>query len=213
MFELQNIIDFDIRLSLSHIHLYSLDWYLYLTFFDTRFDFYSNGSRLLDYSALVNKSIPSTIFHVYPFYFYYARFYRPRISSPVYSLVFMKSTVSSLQIANMVKIFYKKNIIQFSNLSCWAYIKSNISELIILESEHIDLDHTMISPLVFKKLKDLYLMADVLSVESGLFRNFLSLKPIMLLPVSVRKLFHRGIKWTFDLNHRIIELILHRSRR
>lgn len=177
------------------------DFFATLVFYDSRFEFYSNGIRIDSCDQLnLNRSNMSSIFQVLSKHSSFV-FKKCTFKHRVCPLVFTNFTASGLTIENFIDTIYKRNILTFTNISdSITEINSMIVELRMDNFEIRQLDSRLLNRLAFKNINCLYLYGKLNSILTGLFRSFTQLRRIVLYDSIIRQFFHNGIDWMFDLN-------------
>lgn len=189
---------FDINLEFPQKQFNPID----LSFYYSKFDFYSNGS-LIKSCAQMKSSKFKSIFNAFSdLAINEINFIMSDYNTKICPLLFANFSFRYLKFDGFINTFYKTNLLRFSPLDQDNIIdiNSRIEELYLRNPEKIDLDSRTLNRLAFKNLGYLYLIGEVVSIETGLFRSFRKLKMIYFDAFCVRKLMHNGIDWIMDLN-------------
>ena len=95
--------------------------------------------------------------------------------------------------------FYKSNYPRFKRISN-VYSPNLVLYLDLVDMQNIVLNSDILNEYLFSKIFVLRLFGDIVSIEKGLLKPFISLRQIQFNLPLVRKLMHNGIDWMFDLN-------------
>ena len=177
------------------------DYSVTVVFYDSRFEFYSNGVRIDSCDQLsLNRSNMSSIFQALSKHSSFC-FNRCTFKHRVCPLVFTNFTASDLVIENFIDTIYKRNILTFTNISdSITEINSMVVELRMDKFEIKQLDSRLLNRLAFKNINRLSLYGKLNSIQTGLFKSFTQLRQIVFYDSIIRQLFHTGIDWMLDLN-------------
>lgn len=126
---------------------------------NTRLDFRLKGKPVKTCQQLMasNQTKIKSVFQIDPKKNYiYIGLLNPRFVRPLCPLLFKYSRISFLDINGIVNTFYKRNVLSFTNDTLKKNIYSEIYNLKITKSENIELDATLLNPIVFKDLESKY---------------------------------------------------------
>lgn len=167
--------------------------------YESKFDFYSaNGSRITACDALSLESSEKR-WILQTFSYAKLRIFKSTFKNPICPLVFNDSHINDIYIDNMINTFYKTNLLRFSNTSVGKMTLQKMTQVNFENFVNIDVDSSLLSPLVFEKILILILNGEVNSIQTGLLKSFKSLSQVDLRLYCARRLFHRGIAWIRDL--------------
>lgn len=170
--------------------------------YESKFDFYSaNGSRITACDSLsLDESSGDKRWILQTFSYAKLRIFKSTFKNPICPLVFNDSNINDMYIDNMINTFYKTNLLRFTNTSVGKMTLEKMKEVNFEHFVNIDVDSSLLSPLVFEKIRILILNGEVSSIRTGLLKSFKSLSQVNLRFYCARRLFHRGIAWIHDLN-------------
>ena len=173
--------------------------YAQIHFFDSRFEFYSNGKLIRLCEDLKTD--------VYPFFRNIwsnntlLNFKTIRFTTRTCPLIFKSSLIPQINFNYLMDTFYKRNMLEFHDLHNATDMKSLIQKVYFNNIEKVEFNSVLLNSLVFKNIEMLFIFGEVKFFEIGLFRSFKRLKLLVMNPFFLRPLFHRhGIDWLRDFN-------------
>lgn len=174
------------------------------TFYDTSLAFYSNGRLLKTCNGFPKH--PRSLFQVFkPFnrsmiskFLHDITIYDKKYQ-PICPLAFSNSIIDGLTLKLLTNTFYKTNLPIFLDVLP-SNINSYIGNLYLFGYGGIPLTRRLLSPYVFNLTANFHFTTEIASFEKGLFKAFRNIKTISTLSRLWRKLFHKGIDWTYELN-------------
>ena len=170
-----------------------------IQFFDSRFEFYSNGKLI--------RSCEDITSDVYPFFRNVwsngtaLKFKTVRFTTRTCPLIFNSNVINEISFNYLIDTFYKRNILEFHDLNKSININSSIVDVLFYNSEKVEFNSVLLNNLVFKNIIMMSIYGEVKFFEIGLFRSFKRLKLLVMDPFFLRPLFHRhSIDWLRELN-------------
>lgn len=173
--------------------------------YESKFYFFLNGKRL-DSCALLKQANYSERWVFQTFEIHGLHIISPRFKYDICPWLFSHLNAYKLYVGNLVNTFYKKNVLRFSNdyqeESSRTKLITSFSNIILEHLVDIDINSTILHPLVFGHVRVIELYGEVRSIQVGLFKSFKTLRTIRFRISCARRLFHRGIEWINELNAR-----------
>lgn len=125
-----------------------------------------------------------------------------RFRTPVCPLLFENTKLGGLHITNLVKSYYKNNVIKYLKVN-----ESINSQIRIYELENfyrLDLNRELINEIIFEKTPEFLFDGVINSIETDLFKSFVRLKSVEFNPVSFLEVVRKqGIKWIRSINYQL----------
>jgi hypothetical protein len=146
---------------------YQISSFIEMRFYETRFEFYSNGKPIQSCDALQKDGIkPKSIFHniIYATYHFKTVQFKARICP----LIFQDMPVIQFSFEKLINTFYKRNILEFKNLDNLTDINSNVSIVKFYNVEKVEVNSNLLSKVAFKNIDTLGFYGEVKSIELGL---------------------------------------------
>ena len=182
---------------------------LYFEFHDIDFDFYTREKKVIrsceEYkSSLEGKWPPksfifngnSSLTHCT------VLFGNSHYRTPVCPLVFENSRLDILEINNLVKSYYKQNLIKFLKVN--QSINSNIRYQQFGDFYGLDLNKELINEEIFEKTSEFLFDGVINSIETDLFKSFKRLKSIRFNPIYFIEILQKqGIQWIKSINYQV----------
>lgn len=170
-----------------------------LNFYDSSLSFFSNGRQLR--TCLDFPTQPRSIFQMFKGFYLTTRFYHNKYK-PLCPLAFANTQARiSFEFFQLTSTFYRKNIPTFLDYSKnITNLNSDIYRLYFSGFGELTLTRRIINSHVFSNTKDVTFFIAITGIEQGLFKPLRNLKNIYFPMESWRKLAHKGIEWTYDLN-------------
>ena len=178
----------------------------YLTFLNSRFDFYYSNKQISsceDFTS-INVTEPKSVFQlgtktrqiVY-------KFENTRFPNSVCPFFFNNIQSYRLNFYTMIKTFYKSSFLkfQFSSNNKSTPLTGNVKELNIYKIEKIDIDSYLLNENIFKNIDTLLISGEINSIEEGIFKPFTYLRRIGLDIEYFDSLIHKGTKWISSINY------------
>lgn len=170
-------------------------------FYESKLAFYTNNTLLKSCANFPAQA--RTIFHEKYFGTKGLIFSNPKFSSnPICPLAFRNLKFDQIKFEKAIDTFYKSNMFRFADdlPSEITDINSTVNILDFEDCEKIKLSARVINSLVFTRVNCFIFIGEVFSIEVGTLKPMRNLRLIDFVDRFWRKLFHRGIHWTFDLN-------------
>lgn len=169
---------------------------LQLEFYYSKLDFYLNRILVQSCDDLISGK------HFSHSYEKDARFYYCEYNTKICPLGFLHLGIGRLRFYGIQNTFYRSNYPKFIPMNNTFEFMNYSSPFLLdlIDMQNIELTSTILDRTVFKDLFTLRLFGDIKSIQSGLLKSFRSLKIIHLDTKSIKRLFHNGIDWMFDLN-------------
>ena len=187
--------------------------FLQLDFYYSNFDFYLNRSLIRSCDDLDHQNIPKYVFYsISSDFSIFIRFINCEYKTKICPLLFLNMNIYLIEFNGIQNTFYKTNFPRFFPILNSSFklkfnyhdsrysIDSWIRSLNFINMKNIELNSVILNENLFFGIDELRLYGDIISIEKGLFKSFKYLKSIELDILSIRKLFHHGIDWVFDLN-------------
>jgi hypothetical protein len=194
---MRNIRGFDINFNVYPKYIR----YFYLTFYETRFEFYSNGKPIEKCDDLTPGIYPAPFFSLIWSERTIIHFKTVKFTTRICPLVFNYNSLYTVRFDNLIYTFYKRNILELYHLNNVTDINSFIKELNLYNMEKVELNSVLLNNLVFKHIEMLMINGEVKSIQAGLLRSYKRLKILIMDSFFLRPLFHRqGADWIRDLN-------------
>jgi hypothetical protein len=176
-----------------------------MEFVNTRFSFYSNGRAVNSCRDLylLNLTDPRSIFQVRPM-FGSDEFVllKSRFNDVICPLLFKNVEVFKIFIIGMSNLFFKRNVLAFSN-DIIDNLNSSIQTLVLFKTENIDIDLSLLHPSVFKELATIYSYGHINTIDANLFVYLANLNYLQIEASYSRRLLHKGIDWIRNINKEI----------
>ena len=198
--KLINLKGFDVNLALEFFNCR-----LVLEFHDVNFDFYSREKKIIrtceEYKSSL-ESPKSFIFHSNTTKQFKVFLANSQYRTPVCPLVFENTRLDELEINNLVKSYYKQNVIRFLKVN--QSIKSNIRTQQFVNFYGLDLNKELINQEIFEKTSEFLFDGVINSIQTDLFKSFKSLKSIRFNPIYFIDILEKqGIQWIKNINNQI----------
>lgn len=134
---------------------------------------------------------------------YILDFYNSRFKTPICPLLFRDTTFYQLQINDLIKSYYKTNVVQFLNYSSlYKPVNFTNSYFILSNFYGLDIDSKILNDKLFVLTSDFVFDGAINSIQSDIFRPFKSMKRLKFNPVYLSSLVkRRGIEWIKSINH------------
>lgn len=183
-------------------------------YFYSRFDLYKNN-RLVkdcrDFEAANSRGfILRSIIFVPEYGHFQTLLYtlilvKPKSTYPICPLFFRNALIYQLSINYLVKSYYIKNVITFSNYSNTSStpLRSFITHLEIDESYGIDLDSKLLNPEIFARTNYFTFTSHINSIEKDVFRPFTFEAIYFYSDKLIDVVRRQGIEWTKSINWNI----------
>ena len=195
-----------------HVNL-SLDFNLTLIdritieFRNVDFDIYNNDTLIRscdEYEKYLSQRKRKFLFRNFD-PLYTLDFYNSRFKTPICPLLFQDANYYHLQINDLIKSYYKTNVIQFLNYSgLFKPVNFTNSDFILKNFYGIDLDWKIVNDKLFMTTTDFLFDGAINSIQSDIFRPFKSLKRLKFNPLYLSSLVkRRGIEWIRSINHEL----------
>ena len=180
----------------------NIDYLFQMDFYYSNFDFYLNRSLIRSCDDIDPENIPKYVFYSFSRHIGIIRFINSEYKTKTCPLLFLNMNIDTIEFNGIQNTFYKTNFPRFLSISNSTLNTSNIFPyyLFLINMQNIELNSLILNDFLFSEISDLRLFGDIVSIEKGLFKSFKNLKEIELDIISMRKLFHHGIDWVFDLN-------------
>lgn len=200
----RNVKGFDVNLNYSSRYKN----YLMTYFYDTKLSFYFDGKLIKQCSFANNRfSFNKSSKNLFTSNLVnYIVFIRPVFPTQICPYFLQKSNMYGFTMTNMIDTFYIQNILRFVQLKdseLAELVHTSIQDISFRQLDSVNIDSRILHTTLFINLEKLELFGDVISIQTGLFRAFKSLKKIVFGNSNTRKLFQRGIDWMIDLNSEI----------
>jgi hypothetical protein len=193
---MRNIKGFDIN-----YNIYPIISFVYIYFYDSIFEFYSNGKLIRSCDDLKPGIDPMPFFRNIMGFNTTLHLKTVKFKTRICPLIFKSMPQRQLNLDYMIDTFYKRNLLEFHHLENVTDINSWVINLFFYNTEKIDLNSVLLNNLVFKNIEMLGIYGEVKSIQTGLLRSFKKLKLFIMDPFFLRQLFHRkGADWLRDLN-------------
>lgn len=191
-----NLKGFDVDLALE-----LNDSVAFFEFHDLDFNLYSRN-RLIrtceEYELEKTKSNKSFIFNVSSEYFC-VMFSNARFNIPICPLIFEKTKLSTLRIDNLVKSYYKRNVIKYHKTD--RSIDAQIENFELQDFYGLDLNVELINRDIFNNTTKFLFDGVINSIETDLFKSFRNLKSVKFNPVYLLEIVRKqGIGWIKSIN-------------
>lgn len=128
---------------------------------------------------------------------------------PVCPLAFANLKIGQLHLEQLADTFYKKNVLVFTDLPEGVKsINASIIRVRFYNCEKIKLNRGILNWHLFENIRFLSTSGEIASIEAETFKSMKNLAYIDISDTNWRKLFQRGIRWTYDLNAhvRVVDL-------
>ena len=195
-----NLKGFDVDLALE-----LNDSVAFFEFHDLDFNFYSRNKLIIrtceEYESEKTKSQSnkSFIFNVSSEYFF-VMFSNTRFNIPICPLIFEEIKLATLRIDNLVKSYYKRNVINYHKID--RSIDSEIENFELQDFYGLDLNVELINRDIFNNTTKFLFDGVINSIETDLFKYFKNLKSIKFNPVYLLEIVRKqGIDWIKSINH------------
>ena len=205
MIKLVNLKGFDVNLALE------LSDFAGFEFYDIDFDFYNSRDKTIirtceEYKSSLNQwPQKKFIFNASSsslIEYHKVSLSNSKFRTPVCPLLFENTKLDGLHITNLVKSYYKNNVIKYLKVN-----ESINSEIRIYELENfyrLDLNRELVNEIIFEKTPEFLFDGVINSIETDLFRSFERLKSIEFNPVSFLEVVRKqGIKWIRSINYQL----------
>lgn len=184
-------------------------------YFYSRFDLYKNNRLVKDCRDFEAANSRGFILHSIIFVPGYGHLHtllytlilvKPKSTHPICPLFFRNALIFQLSIQYLVKSYYMKNVIMFSNYSNTSSspsLNSFITHLEIDQGYGIDLDSKLLNPEIFARTNYFTFTSHINLIEEDVFRPF-TFEGIYFYSDNFIQLVRRqGIGWTKSINSNI----------
>ena len=193
---MRNIKGFDINYNIYMI-ISSIDIY----FYDSIFEFYSNGTLIRSCDDLKPGIDPKPFFRNIMSIVTILHLKTVKFKTRICPLIFNSMPETYINFDYMIDTFYKRNLLEFHHLDNTTNMNAWITNLFFYNTEKVEFNSRLLNNLVFKNVKMMGIYGEVKSIQIGLFRSFKKLRQLLMDPFFLRSLFHRqGADWLRDLN-------------
>ena len=207
---MRNIKGFDINYNIS---ISSTISYVVIYFYDSTFEFYSNGTLIRSCDDLKPGIDPRPFFRNIVSFGTTLNLKTVKFTTRICPLVFHSMSNGQIKIDCLIDTFYKRNLLEFHHLDNVTDINSSVKELFLYNTEKVEFNSVLLNNLVFKNVEMLGIYGELKSIQTGLFRSFKRLKYFIMDPFFIRPLFHRqGADWLRDLNSDVYVDLENRSQ-
>lgn len=173
-------------------------------FFDSYLAFYSNGRPLKTCHNFPEK--PRSLFQAFHQGEEVNYYFNNRKYKPICPLAFSNVDIDVMSFFLFSSTYFGENYLTFLDLEPSQqqinWLNSSI-DFLLLRCEKFILTRKTMNPYVFNQTIEILLYGELIGIENGAFKSLKSLKNIRIQFDFYRKLFQRGINWTFDLNSEI----------
>jgi hypothetical protein len=142
----RNIKGFDINYNIYPKFINFFD----IRFYETSFEFYSNGKLIRSCDDLTPGIFPAPFFRMLWVYFSYLRFKTVKFTTRICPLVFHSNHIYMMSFDYLIETFYKRNILEFHHLENVTDINSFIRELYFYNTEKIEFKSALLNSLLLK---------------------------------------------------------------
>ena len=203
--KLVNLKGFDVNLALELSELADFEFY------DIDFDFYSRDNKIIrtceEYKNSLDDIWPPKkfIFNANSsskMVYFTVKLINSQFRTPVCPLVFENTQLYGLWINNLVKSYYKKNVIKFLKVN--RSINCTIKNYQLENFYGLDISKELINEKIFEKTSKFQFDGVINSIQTDLFKSIESLKSIQFNPVHLLEIVRKqGIQWIKNINYQV----------